>query len=462
MRGIFIKRAIILLTLLGVVSITFRSQGAACNFANGSGLIEVTWQTYTGNTPLDRCPKNWGKRIFPGRKNPTDSSSDRAKVRARASIMPATAGQTVYFKFFDVDDPSTSTVIDSNGTVGGDNKGAINYPSISAVTDASGYATVEYTVSRQPGDNYKVFAACTEADLTTLTQQIVDSGNTPGNIVESKELTTWRRLWLEFDSMDTVATTGAERNYESGTIDSVAQNSPLLGQSKLDVGHRLLDEANRYELGDIVIDGVIYWVDSNTDKALSDDDVVVNAVVPLTAVGKEYLIYDDDYYLMTLQLTLPYTLSGGSLISLAFSDAYILPVDAGHVDKNSTFYRNLNWGFYSKVTEKKDLTDTPDFWVVHLLAAWQADKDEDNDPDSQNAVLGTAILENNNTGAIFMEVVQEFRSTDFLEWQTICHEIGHQGGARHADGGIMAANPSLSCMKFADETIDRFRREGSF
>jgi len=86
------------------------------------------------------------------------------------------SGKTIYFKSFDLDDPSTDAApMDSNGSLGNDNRGgsgtAAQYGilsivggsgttnSVSAATDANGIASADLTVTMQPGDNFMVAAS---------------------------------------------------------------------------------------------------------------------------------------------------------------------------------------------------------------------------------------------------------------------------------------------------------------
>jgi hypothetical protein len=167
----------------------------------------VEWETHEENTPLDTCPQNGGKRIFPDRQTPDDNNASvRRKVTVKARITPALENQTVYFRAFDADDPSSDeSPVDGNdasGPAGGDNKGAGHALSAaSAQTDASGCASVEFTVSMQPGDNFKMFASLDGPALNSLTQDEADAGSAPSGITQSEMLTVWRRLWLERDSM---------------------------------------------------------------------------------------------------------------------------------------------------------------------------------------------------------------------------------------------------------------------
>jgi len=49
-----------------------------------------------------------------------------------------------------------------------------------------------------------------------------------------------------------------------------------------------------------------------------------------------------------------------------------------------------------------------------------------------------------------------------LEEHVIVHEIGHQGGGGHSDGGIMTPGASLKFHHFAPASIKLFRRNTTF
>ncbi|MDD5676703.1 MAG: hypothetical protein PHW60_01770 [Kiritimatiellae bacterium] len=440
----------------------------------------IEWETYPGNTALDTCPKNGGKRILPDKQTPTDSSAaDRKKVRIKAKITPAVSGQTVYFRVFDVDDPSSSaSPVDSNdgsGATGADNYGTDGGLSeTSATTDSSDYATVQFTVSMQPGDNFRAFASCSDSALNALTQSEVDSGSIPAGIEQSDMLTVWRRLWLEFDSMGTWPSSGDEKNFDEGLIDSVLTNTPQQGQSTLNLNNKLTDEADRYEGGFIVIDGnITNTVLNNTDNLVYDDDVVVAGIVSTSVVGKTYTIYDDDAVQIGSRAPrmMPYTLSGGTLINTAFADAYIKPesVPAEYIDNDVPFNRNLEgvieWP--SVVGSHKDLSDAEDFWLVYLLAAYQSEVATDYDPDTGNPqIIKGEAQDAFNRGAIYVEPIRELENVPVYprqeEEHSVVHEIGHEGGGSHSDGGIMADGAPVNENQFTPLTIKTFREEQSF
>jgi len=455
----------------------------------------VEWEAI--ESPIDNNPNaNGGKRLFPGKADPTDTTP-RNTVRVKATITPAIQDVTLYFKAFDVDDPTPASVdttseIDTNGDSGNDNHGSPAAGTLSAATattDSSGETTVDFTVTMQPGDNFRVAVSCNQQAVDELT--VTDSSSpkyvTPDNAqisafsgALSPMLTVWRSLWLEFDSMGPPPTSGAEKNFDEGTVDSIQADVPATGQSTLNLSVKLTDEKNRYEEGFIIIDGTKYPVVSNTDNLVFDDDVVITGTPGAGVVGKPFKIYDDDFDMTTVQhiRTLPYTLSGGSLMDTAYAEAYIKPktVPASYVDSDSTFYRNLSSGLFSgwlsKVTAKKDLSESAEFWLVHLLAAWQGKTDEDIDPDTADpgepapeATNGEAS-DPDNTGAIYIETIRESEILTHFprinEEHTVVHEVGHQGGGDHLDGGIMDYGAPIDEDHFSPITIKRFREESEF
>jgi len=143
---------------------------------------------------------------------------------------------------------------------------------------------------------------------------------------------------------------------------------------------------------------------------------------------------------------------------------------------DDTFRRNLDVSFLfpwnNQFGSKKDLVDTADFWAVHLLAAYQAGVAVDKDPHmvgnvELEYVLGQAS-DTYNTGAIYMETVRELDAAAFggkyrfWEIQSVVHEIGHQGGGLHSDGGIMIEGALINQEKFSPVTLNRFRSRAKF
>ncbi len=103
-----------------------------------------------------------------------------------------------------------------------------------------------------------------------------------------------------------------------------------------------------------------------------------------------------------------------------------------------------------------------------LLLAVLAVVIEDYDPPAvlpDVGVLEGFSFDSNNTGIIAIEPVREQESPMYprrLEYHAVTHEIGHQGGAKHEDMGIMVDGGSAKRHKFTPVSIKRFRQEPMF
>ncbi len=273
--------------------------------------------------------------------------------------------------------------------------------------------------------------------------------------------------------MGPAPSSGDEKNVDAGTISAIQANVPAAGQSTLTLDMRLTDDEDRYEGGYIDISSVgQYTVVKNTDNLLSDDEVVIDATPGSTVVGKSFEIWDDD----AVQLgnrpprPLPYSLSGGTLLDTAFADAYIkpTPVDSQYIDVDVPFNRNLGLTEWSSVVDaERDLTHAEDLWTAYLLAAFQATVSEDYDPDTGNAsaIYGEAS-DWQNRGSIYVEPLREVevlpQTPKIHEEHTVVHEIGHQGGGSHSDGGLMTAGAPIDEDAFSVPTLIKFRGGVSF
>ncbi len=134
------------------------------------------------NPELTPCPITGGLRIFPEKVDPGDiHASTRWKVNLVAEVSPPIARVPVRFRIWDVDDPfdqlygpdhrhapgveeiANVSVIDSS-SLGNDNRGVapgFSNPYLKTVsTDADGKATITFSTSLQPGDNYRAAATC--------------------------------------------------------------------------------------------------------------------------------------------------------------------------------------------------------------------------------------------------------------------------------------------------------------
>ncbi len=147
---------------------------------------QVTFEAIDGTfLPLDTNPNaGSGLRIFPDKRTPTDTVN-RARVRVKANADWVSA--KIYFRSFDLDDPSTDAApVDTNGAAANDNKGAGQTGTITApqsetapngltvpyaLTDASRNTAVELITTKQPGDNFMVVAS---SDLTYISGIVAD------------------------------------------------------------------------------------------------------------------------------------------------------------------------------------------------------------------------------------------------------------------------------------------------
>lgn len=271
----------------------------------------------TINSPVTAISGD-SNRIFPDRDNPGDQRNMRI-VRVRAQLAQAVQGIPVYFRNFDVDDPSSDSIIDPNGNTGNDNNGerdaqgnwtpqsAGTLSAISALTDANGMATVDFTVTRQPGDNFMV-AASTESNylngVTVSGTGLQDSSGNPiqtssGRARRTNLLTVWRRLHIEVDSMGesvenfvlgNIATTMKLRVNQTATVNI----NPTSPQTLIPLEH------NSYEGGILTVGNIslpVTCVIANGETCNTANTVTVKntggTVVTLFA-GNQFQLFDDD------------------------------------------------------------------------------------------------------------------------------------------------------------------------
>jgi hypothetical protein len=168
-------------------------------------------QIATDDLPINANPNvGDGLRIFPDDKDPNDQT-DRRIIRVKAQSSVRTAGIRIYFRNYDLDDPSSDVApIDPNGSVGFDNHGSLNiegiitiagllkipigsegegcqtfsaFPSggVSCLTNSDGIAIVDYIVTMQQGDNFTVAASTDENYIGGISGDginLKDSSNT--------------------------------------------------------------------------------------------------------------------------------------------------------------------------------------------------------------------------------------------------------------------------------------------
>jgi hypothetical protein len=455
-------------------------------------ITDVEWETYPddvdegtndhgANIAIDShpaVPANGGWRIFPGKKcydDTTNEAAMRKKVNVKATINPALQGKTVYFKWFDVDDPIESTGPiddnDSGGPTGGDNKGSGESLSAAwATTNASGEATVTFTVSMQPGDNFKIAAAVCQDHIDEVNQSDVDGGTLPGCVVMSEMLTVWRKLWIERDSMNAVATTGVEKDLTSSTItalDATSYNSGS-GITTLDVDDldNYWDGANRLNGGKLAVGGNEYTI-VDMYNTTGDETLDVQGDPYGDGVGENdgCNLYDDDYSGSGIfQIVLPLRQALVGQDRLAYQRAYIDPVNLSS-DYEDTVSFDLNFSSISDLTP--DLTGSTSFWTVMVMNAFQPNAGNDEDPDSESGTGGLSIVQwgdNPDKCAIYHETGREM---GFSLSHYMAHEMGHTQNigsplSHHCSNAGCIMLPPATGWDFCDDCKNALRESSSW
>ena len=427
--------------------------------------------------------KPGGLRIFTGRSGPAAGPrNDKAKVRVTLSNPVPTGKLSVHLNSFDVNDP-TGLINDNHGSfVGTPNEGDLSDEN--PLTDGDNTVEVDFTVTMQPGDNFKVFASTNQHLINNLTDAIVEANtNDAGATTDvrlmplaSDRLTVWRRVHVEADSMGVVA-----GNVISGNITAVASAG---GISTVTTNQNVTETptaANRFEHGVLKNGGHSFSVVSNTQGA--NFQVVVNnlgAVVP--ANGAFTLVDDDDFNsddganldgdagedVTAPATTLVQDSDDGTKNVFAF--AYVRPTyDVGDNNTGVAFVLNTpdgaNEGALLKATYDFDQKATEadiDFWTVYLLGAYQMQTEEDGDPGSENggkSTLGQVDAINGQGMSVFKETVREAISygAACIENAVVAHEIGHLFNGDHADGALMNGTCNLGTLSFSNATLKRIR-----
>jgi hypothetical protein len=424
------------------------------------------------DSPLDTNPKTGGgNRIYPEKTTPTDNIN-RKRLHVKATLSAAVSNLNIYFKSFDLDDPSANSAPvdpDTNGpNTGDDNRSATNKSGIlsqvnqsgttntvTVATNSSGVADADFTVTMNPGDNFMV-AASGDPDIVSGIQidgiTLKDASNNTLPITKAKNtamLTVWRKIHLEVDNMGTLGT-----NHESGSISAAVQAN---GQTTMDVTPSI--EVGRYVPGRITINNKPYTIVSNTATQVVVDELIM----PNKVVGKSFTIYDDDDYdgddawkgdenetsIGSLNAFAKMQTSDSSS-SNVYAPAYIMPVydGGGNTTNNGAATGNVNVennNVQTRLNAHKQAAGNDDFWVGYIQIGYQGAKLEDFDPASETTspLAVTPALTGNSANAdctgvpqggpgslVYQETLRDILASvsaanDNL---TAPHELGHQFG----------------------------------
>ena len=473
-------------TLTPVVqSVTFQSFVDA---THGSSII-TNPQSHRG-----------GQRIFPDKQSPTDNI-DRKKIKVTAKLSSQTPNVPIFFRSFDLDDPSTDDpIIDPNGTDGYDNKGQVgrtkyglllipvgasNCTVVSkgfyCTSDSNGFVTVDFLTTMQPGDNFAVAASSTsQAYLDAITVNGTDLKDSSGanipfinlstpNVKAARTdmLTVWRRVHIELDSMG-----AAQGNF----IDGQFRETATITESPTVIQISQTLEAYRFKGGRVIVGNSNLKV---TNSYFNTLEVAAYSGTVSINNGDSFRLYDDDdfndndgdYVIGDTGENIPpphtdyLTENSDNSQTNILADAYIHPVYSmiRHLDvrDDNIFAANIP----SDTTEgvrslfvDQDLTSTNtdnEFWTVYILGAYQGSEYKDGDPppsrgcesdDITCTTLGRVDEITNLNGAegsgalIFFETHRAKEGTKGYANDlsaTAAHEVGHLFSAIHEDGAIM-------------------------
>jgi len=433
-------------------------------------------------------------RIFPD-DNINDNHApgqgpDRATIRVTATLNEHLAGQTIYFRNFDLDDPTADTTIDPNGTAGDDNRGSptpgrLNgsngQATVTAITDANGAASVNFTVTMQPGDNFAIAASRNANQVEGVSvvgtnlihgQQVlgVAACLPEASLCGTEMLTVWRRLHIERDSMGNVTNnkivgatpiSGRSITVNPGQTKTIAVTSTL--------------EFNRFQNGRVVFGGGALFVGSNTTNALEATNEGSSAIT--IQAGALFYLYDDDDFnnedgtLLIGDEGENIPMPPADLITANSDDpnnnilapAYIRVLyDVGDSNDNTTFAANVSATGGAAIRSLFDFDQVAtesnvDFWTAYLLGGYQYIIQQDHDPFTEDQTLGITDAQNGQGSILFFETggVKDCFGTSFdcSLPATTAHEIGHLLNADHTDGGIM---DQLS-LAFSPTSIKKIR-----
>jgi hypothetical protein len=518
------------LTVIGVEEMTWIGQS---NSVNGTDKLDANAHPGPDGTV--------GKRVFPDAPGPNKSALDKVTLRVTLSA-PVPAEFKLYLRALDVDDPSSNSAeLDPNDTAAKDgtypnttitytlhedNRGnvgdlvksgqfvavaglGVEVPK-AALTDNQGVqylpATltfapnrkimdVTFTVTKQPGDNFRVLASCDPEflkDAVNLDKDHkLDIYNAPAKQAvswQSEVLTVWRRLHLEVDSMaapgNANSINGLITNVAAGAIANtsvVTTNQNLADQDQyqcpqgrfpnpcsLRVGAQAFNVLGNSSGPNATVT-VVGAPPNNQPFTLHDDDqdnVLPQPVAAPGAVGANtWLAWLQDSDLREENL---------------FADAYVRPVlDGGGKATNNQANLALdlnieNSELTASIVAGKQTTGNADFWISYLQAQFQGPLQRDNDPDDEvdpTTGLPARLGITPNFGDASLIYIESYRDscggTDAAAGkrlgirEVVVHEVGHQFTGQHTDGGIMGPYLSGTCLpsqnSFTDVTLNRIR-----
>ncbi len=456
-------------------------------------VVEVSLHAWDGSV-LDSNPGvpdvggnivgGTGMRIFAEARSP-GAASVRDKVLVTAIIDPpveARSGQppvSIFFRTFDVDDPSASGLPIDDETLSEDNcpardcgvppagllNGVDGQQPVSVALPAGGAeAWAVLQVSTRQGDNYRVAASTAGSWLKALSPlQGTPPAGAPDAWVgagaiplppaspEARQvsplLTVWRTLHLETDYLDTTMAS-------AGFLDLKGQSTDLTPQRLTDTLLRPFvgrDEPcdhcrNNGWAGGILWPRDIPNLTTFTVFGNRRDYVTVSPLDDMTrvaATGDTYRLADDEWVDLSVPLPLGFL---GRCLRRAYVETVPLGQENGApAQPFNEATRHLELATQMKMGANRDVRSSPGFWSALLISAYDARSDYDGDPrlpgmnQGELYVLGTTLPSRKPgapseptqpVAAVFSETIRDQRDTlgcasrfrEMLE-ATTAHEI---------------------------------------
>ncbi|MHC4214503.1 MAG: hypothetical protein ACYSWP_14150 [Planctomycetota bacterium] len=473
------------------------SQDSDSHSATIAQVTSLIWETYPddvtaspdhgANLTLTTCPKNGGKQIFPGKKDVNDTANEttmrqKVKVKATLNVTPSAGDNiTVYFKAWDVDDPDASNYPidpcdshpdanehskDNHGTFGfNGSSSSISVLATSNVVDANFFASL------RPGDNYRVTATTSPGHNDELNHHKVQTNSLPSTVKRTDMLTTWRKIHVDFDSMDAPP---ANEPFDTVTGTSVGITDDMLvalvdpnwPTNSLNGG--VLDPNGTSPSASVnYVAELTFEVKVNTSNALAiytdynDDRFDNDSANGIDDAGeifdmnsfyafpslKSFGINTDDKKWKTADLPEPSSATIISSMNGYYDDAYIKaeeqtvnPIDSFSWDRqteiqlatpdfpgSSTYWTaSVGWAYEEKDKQGYICSDN-----CPNHTSWDGDYDPDyeGEPGLCGATLGVADAIPGEKCMIYLENIRELGA---VTAKTVSHEIGHLFGLKHA------------------------------
>lgn len=458
-----------------------------------------------------------GKRVFPDAPKAGQPARDRVTLQVTLSA-PVPAKFELYLRALDVDDPSSNNAPldpndtapaagkypdtninytlneDNRGSVGGFKSGQfvrrapdVEVPA-TALTDPQDvkylpatlifnpnakFNQVDFQVTKQPGDNFRVLASCDPDFLNDAVNQdnqqhgleirIAPAKGAPLALLpehkswQSEVLTVWRWLHLEVDSMAAPpnrpqACPGGwvvNMNTVCGRITNVAP-SPQANQSLVTTDQTLEDD-NQYENGSLRLGPPPARQFKSLGNTAGPNATVTvqNDATGAPPNNQPFDLHDDDNDAILPNLPdLGWMQNNDNAAQNLFAWAYIRPINDGgggnFNQQDLTFRANvLDGQEVAQANQGRNSTNTNDFWVSYVQAVFQGWIDADNDPNDEGALLGLCrgcLTSTQNGALIYLETIRDDTQISGInqldiERGVVVHEIGHQFKARHPTTG---------------------------